>query len=81
MSDSNVVKVMKTLKKFEVLILVTLFIENSKIEKVEIGKLQNSCELILRELQENEKQEIGFFKKQQYLEMQEDRETNKNNKD
>ena len=69
MSDSNVVKVMKTLKKFEVLILVTLFIENSKIEKVEIGKLQNSCELILRELQENEKQEIGFFKKQQYIEM------------
>ena len=41
MSDSNIVKVMKTLKKFEVLILVALFIENSKIEKVELGKLQN----------------------------------------
>lgn len=50
MSDSNIVKVMKTLKKFEVLALVTLFIENSKIEKVEIGKLQNSCEILLREL-------------------------------
>ena len=39
MSDSNVVKVLKTLKKFEILTLVALFIENSKIEKVELGKL------------------------------------------
>ena len=41
MTDSSIVKVMKTLKKFEILILIALFIENSNIEKVELGKLQN----------------------------------------
>lgn len=41
MNDSSIVKVMKTLKKFEILILIALFIENSNIEKVELGKLQN----------------------------------------
>jgi hypothetical protein len=41
MNDSNIVKVMRTLKKFEILILIALFIENSNIEKVELGRLQN----------------------------------------
>ena len=64
MNDSNIVKVMRTLKKFEILILIALFIENSNIEKVELGRLQSQCENILKQLQEKEQQETTFFKKQ-----------------
>lgn len=54
MSNSNIVQVMKGLRKYEVLILIALFLENSRVEKVELDKLQERCSDILKDLKEKE---------------------------
>lgn len=54
MSKSNTVKVMKGLRKFEVLTLIALYLENNTVEKVPLEHLQDRCFTILRAMQENE---------------------------
>lgn len=54
MSNSNVVKVMKGLRKLEVLTLIALYLENHSVEKVELDRLQERCVIVLRAMQEHD---------------------------
>ena len=54
MSNSNIVRVMKGLRKLEVLILIALYLENHAVEKVELDRLQDRCANVLKAMQEHE---------------------------
>lgn len=54
MSNSNIVRVMKGLRKLEVLVVIALYLENATVEKVELDKLQERCTTILRAMQESD---------------------------
>ena len=53
MSKSNIVRVMRGLRKFEVLVLVALFLEQ-KEEKVSLDAVQDRCDTVLVAMQQNE---------------------------
>ena len=44
MSNSNMVNVMKSLKKHEIIVLIAIFIKNANVEKVNLDDLYDECE-------------------------------------
>ena len=54
MSKSNIVNVMKGLRRFEVLTLIALYLENHRVEKVSLDILQDRCHTILKAMQDQE---------------------------
>ena len=49
MSNSNTVKVLRGLRKFEIMVMIALFLEQTtqKTDKVLIDSIQDRCEIIL----------------------------------
>ena len=54
MSNSNIVQVMKGLRKLEILILIALYLENAKVEKVPLEPLQERAAVIMRDMRESD---------------------------
>jgi Cdc6-like AAA superfamily ATPase len=52
MSNSKTVHVLKSLRKYEVLVILALFLElkSSKLEKVLMDKVQDRCQIIINNL-------------------------------
>lgn len=52
MSNSNTVKVLRGLRKFEIMVMIALFLEQTtqKTDKVLIDSIQDRCEIILNQM-------------------------------
>jgi hypothetical protein len=50
MSNSKVVNVLKSLRSFEIVVVIALMITNVRVEKVELQNLRNECDFIINDI-------------------------------
>lgn len=50
MSNSNVVNVLKSLRNFEIVVILALIITNVRVEKVDLNILKNEIDFIMNDI-------------------------------